>query len=166
MSKHRTSMFRYRTVRPLLVSSPVSDRNISLDHSQPAVNTNQQVFNEQQISKNCHHHSSTNENEYRNNHSSDLIHLNEISKSSNSITRRKRQTRKKDNENESCEQSNEKPSLLQIYVNNTLLILIRLMILVIIIFIISFIFYYSIVHIYPKPKKSEWEQIIDWFTLE
>ncbi|CAF2788974.1 unnamed protein product [Rotaria sp. Silwood2] len=169
MSQHCTSTFRYHTVHPSLLPSPVSDRTVSSDCSKQTGDSYQQrcVINDQQhIYKTCHHHSSTDENPHRNNHNSNLIHFNQMSKLFNDITPRKRRKTIRYNLNEYYHRSNEKSSLLSIYINNILLILIRLMILFIIVLIICFTFYYAIIYIYSKPKKNEWEQIIDWLTQE
>ncbi|CAF0751559.1 unnamed protein product [Rotaria sordida] len=86
MNQHHTSTFRYRTVHPSLLPSPVPDRTVSSDCSQQTSNSHQQasVINDHQhIYKTCHHHSysSIDKNPHRNNHNSNLIHVNEISKS-------------------------------------------------------------------------------------
>jgi len=63
-------------------------------------------------------------------------------------------------------QLEKKSSLLPMYLNNILLVLIRLMILFLVVLIVSLTFYYTIVYIYTKPNKNEWERMIDWFFKE
>jgi len=150
MHKNRTSTFHYRTIHPSLLPSPVLNTAVATDCFQQVDNSHQQT---------CHCHSFTDNNQHQNNHNSDLIQYDEVSKSRNDIPHRKRRY-------EYDYRSNKKFSLLPIYINNTLLILIHLMILFIIVLIISLTFYYPILYIYSKPKKNRWEQIIHWFYQE
>jgi len=147
MNKHRSSTFRYRSVHPSLLPSPVSDSAVTTDCFQQIENSHRQI---------CHCRSFTDDNQHRNNHNSDLVQYDERSKS---IPSRKQQ-------NQYYYQSDKKFSLATIYINNILLILIRLMILFIIVLIISFTFYSTIIYFYSKPKKTGWERIIDWFHQE
>jgi hypothetical protein len=140
MNKHCKSTSRYRSaVHPSLLPSPVSD---TTDYFQQIENSHRQI---------CHCH-----NQHRNNHNSNLIQYDQLLKS---IPSRKRQ-------NQYYYQSDKKFSLVTIYINNILLILIRLMILFIAILIISFTFYSIIIYFYSKPKMTGWKWIIDWFYQE
>ncbi len=94
-------------------------------------------------------------NQHRNNHNNDFIPYDEGSKSIYDRTPGKRRY-----------QSEKKFSFVPIYINNILLILIRLMILFLVVLIISFTCYYTILYIYSKPKKTGWEQILDWLYQE
>jgi hypothetical protein len=137
MTKHHTSIFRYHSSS---IPSPVPATPVAT------------VCSEHSHRQTSDQHSFTDNNFHRNNHNSDLI----VSKSFNDIPSRKRRK-------EYYHRSNKKFSLVLIYI---LLILIRLMILFIAILIISFTFYYAIVYIYLKPKKTGWEQIVDWLYQE
>jgi hypothetical protein len=88
--------------------------------------------------------------QHRNNHNSDFIPYDEV----HEIIPRKRRV------------NDHSSSVLPISINYILLILIRLMILFIAVLVISSTFYYGIVYVYSKPKKSGWERMIDWFFQE
>ncbi len=144
MKKNCPSTFRYH---PSSIPSPVPDTPVAT------------VCSEHSYRQTCDQHSFTDNQLHRNNHNSDLMQYDQISKSVNEIPIRKRRK-------EYYHRSEKKYSLVPIYFNSILLILIRLMILFIAILMISFTFYYAFVYIYPKPKKTGWEKVVDWLYQE
>jgi hypothetical protein len=144
MNKHRPSTCCYHSSS---LPSPVPDTPVAT------------VCSEHSHRQTCDHHSITDNDLHRNNHNSDLMQYDQVSKSLNEIPIRKRRKGY-------YHRSEKKCSLVPIYVNKILLILIRLMLLFITVLMISFTFYYAIVYIYPKPKKTGWEKIVDWLYQE
>jgi hypothetical protein len=136
-------MNKRRTVRDCTFSSDCSQQVDNAHEQDTLINAQQHIY------ESCHHHSPTRENRHRNNHNSGLIQHDEVFKSINNATHRKRRPTKS--------------SLIPIYINNALLILIRLMILFITILIISLLFYHAILYIYPLPKRNRWERV--WYSI-